>query len=593
MNRLILCCAASLWALAAAPAAACSYTHAPASVGGSTAAFIAGRMTDQAAFVDLATPERAEPMRTPDGRPLPAQAVTFRVVERLKGASPGRFTLFASGLKPAETRVQREPLLHWVDENSGDVTPHATRWEAPATEQFGTTSCDPGFIEPVRGRTYLVFRAADGGLLGPVAFRRGARPARGFPFVDATEAEWLRAVRLYAKTTGGQRPSAPAALPRPFEADPARASVAFRRRLTEAEARRLLGAAGARPYVVYTHVGGQSGEHRLPETQASLDALAAARREIAATLGGPPGVSRGLGERARLVVRDYTPGQLAADPAKLRYARALVGSVEESEKRAAEARADGPFIYGVEFLGVQEVQRRLRASPLVREVRPGYRVRGRVVAPEPLYERPEPAASALPRAVDALTPAELHARLRALANAPQPPHGPPPQLRDSAARTPPPPPPPAPSDPDAEAAVRRHAAIEPLVGDLNSSLHEQPVRGFSNLWIQNEPAYAVVVAVKRPADERAILARADPALRPFIIFRDARLNLAEIQRAEPRVLAALQGAPGTWSCGYDPRIGKFRAEFEKEAAASYARKRLPADLRDHVELRVTGNSLRL
>ena len=138
------------------------------------------------------------------------------------------------------------------------------------------------------------------------------------------------------------------ALPRPFEADPARASVAFRRLLTEADARRLLGAAGARPYVARAQVGGQSGEHRLPDTQASLDALAVARREVVAALSGPPGVSRGLGDRARSVVRDYTPEQLAADPEKLRYARALVGSVEEGEKRAAEARADGPFLYGVD-----------------------------------------------------------------------------------------------------------------------------------------------------------------------------------------------------------------------------------------------------
>lgn len=102
----------------------------------------------------------------------------------------------------------------------------------------------------------------------------------------------------------------------------------------------------------------------------------------------------------------------------------------------------------------------------------------------------------------------------------------------------------------------------------------------------------MVVALKRPADEREILERAEPALRPFIIFRDAKLDLAEIRRAEPRVLAALQGAPGSWSCGYDPKIGKFRVEVQTEAASSYARNRLPVDLRDHVAVRVTGDSLR-
>lgn len=594
MRRLLLSCVVPLWLLASSPALGCLYTHSPEPVGAPAAAFIAGRMVDEAAFVDLAVPERAAPMRTPDGRPLAGKQVAFRVVERLKGASPARFVLFAWGLKPTGTTPVRDPMLHWVDE-AGGIIPHATRWEAPATEQFGSTSCDPGFIEPIAGRTYLVFRAADGGLLGPVAFAPGARPGRGFPFVDATGTEnavWLRAVRARAAGLRGRTPARAAALPAPYEADPSRASVAFRRPLTQAEARRLLGAAGARPYAVYTEVAGRPGEHRLPEAQASLDAFAVARREVAMTLGGPPGISRGVSDRARALLREYTPERLAADPEKLRYARALVGSVAEQAARAAEARGDGPFVTGVEFLGGMEAQRRLRASPLVREVRSGFRVRGRPAAPQPLYERSAPPDFGKAAEIAGLTPAELHARLRALAEAPlQPPASPPRPPSDELGRVAPSPAPaprPRPRDPNAEAEMRRRAAIEPLVGELNGSLHDRPVRGFSDLWIQNEPTYAVVVAVKRPADEEAIVARADPALRPFIVFRDARLDSAEIRRARPRVLAALQGAPGGWSSGYDPKIGKFRVDAESQAVVAYFRGRLPPDLRDDVDLRVTG-----
>lgn len=376
-------------------------------------------MVDAAAYVDLAVPERAQPMRTPDGRPLPAQSVTFRVIERLKGASPDRFILFAGSLKPAGTKVEPVPLLHWVDEATGGIYPHATPWEAPATEQFGMTSCDPGFIEPVSGRTYLIFRDADGGLLGPIAFHSGQRSARGYAFTEqaqAYEGEWARTVQRHSgRSATGVPATARDVLPPAFEADATRASASFRRLLTEDEALNLLRATGVRPYAVHMYVQDRSGEHRVPDEQASLDTIASARRQVAATIGAPPR-SRGLMVRARAVVEAFTPDELAKNSAQLAYARALVGSVEREKHVAAAARSDAPFIYGVEFLGEPEAQRRLAASPLVSEVRPGFRVRGRAAVPQPhnaFFGQDNPAA--VPSTVANLSAAELHARLRELA----------------------------------------------------------------------------------------------------------------------------------------------------------------------------------
>lgn len=402
-----------------APVFACSYVYAPEPVGRPSAAFIAGRMVDAAAYVDMASPERAQPMRTPDGRPLGSYSVTFKVVERLKGASPDRFTLFAAGLKPAGIKAAPVPLLHWVDETTGGIYPHSTPWEAPSTEQLMSTSCDPGFIEPIVGETYLIFRDADGGLLGPVTFHPDQRPTRGYSFTEApvgSDGDWSRAVRFYSSRVAATRPSAASdVLPPPMEADVTRASASFRRLLTQNEASNLLGTAGVRPYAVHIYIQGRSGEHRVPDAQASLGTLEGARRHVAATIGAPPTRSRGLMARARALVDTYTPEQLARDPSKLAYARALIGSVEGEKQIATAARSDAPFIYGVEFLGGPEAQRRLAASPLVGEVRPGFRVRGRAAVPQPQNVSFGQAGPDVSPIVADLTAAELHARLRALA----------------------------------------------------------------------------------------------------------------------------------------------------------------------------------
>lgn len=209
-----------------------------------------------------------------------------------------------------------------------------------------------------------------------------------------------------AAQTAEEPPSVPA--------DPSRGSVAFRRVLSEAEARRVLGAAGARPYAVFMSIDSLQGAHRVDDDQASLDILAGARRQAALQIGGSP-ARGGTASRARALVERFTPEQLAANPAELSLARALLMSAEREKKAAALAEADGPFIYGVEFLGGPEVRRRLEASPEVGRVQDGFIVRGRAAAPDPentSYRQPD----SLDLPENRLSPGEVYARLRALAD---------------------------------------------------------------------------------------------------------------------------------------------------------------------------------
>lgn len=406
--------------LISTPAMACSWVHAPEPVGAPAANFIARRMVHAAAFVDIAVPESVAPAPASGDRPFAPKIVTFRVLERIKGASPDRFTLFATGLKPDGAAQKPTDLRHWVDEATGTVSPFATPWEAPVA-QFSMTSCDPGFIEPAMGRTYVVFREADGGLLGPVEFHPGERPVRGFSFVDVglpTESEWFRAVRFqgHPEVIRRQGAAVPASLPLPIAPDPDRGSVTFKRLLTEAETRGLLQRVGARPYAVYSQGPALSGVHRVPEGQASLEVIGAARRAAAAR--PKPGVPAGLVARARHALEGETAESFGGDATKREYAMMLLNSLAQAEADRAGLAADQPIIYGVQFLGDRDVRRALASLPLVEKVQESLLVRGRPAPPDPVHlGASAPTGRRFRPEIEALPPDEVYRRLKALADA--------------------------------------------------------------------------------------------------------------------------------------------------------------------------------
>lgn len=125
-----------------------------------------------------------------------------------------------------------------------------------------------------------------------------------------------------------------------------------------------------------------------------------------------------------------------------------------------------------------------------------------------------------------------------------------------------------------------------LASKLSRDLRLNPPAGFSAIWIEQEPAYTVLLAFKEPPDKQAILARADPALRPHIMFRTASRTQADIERDLDRVIEAMRGVPGEWAGGYDVKTGKFVYNVTSPAGIAFAEKRLPPDLRADVTFRL-------
>lgn len=392
--RTFLFAGAVLGAVAAAsPAVACLYAYAPEPVGDASAVFIGGRMFDAASFVDLAVAERGNRLRGPDGRATPATAVTFRVLRRLKGSSPERFLLFGRGIAALDPNVTPSDLRHWVDPD-GRVYPFANVRELPAMGRDMVTSCDPPDLEARPGRIYLVFREADGRLLGSLPFHPGQRPSEGYPIADAglpPDSSWARHVPHPEYL---RRPKPELQAP----SDEAHGVLTFKTPIPAAAAKSLAQRAGAVPFAVTVIRGASRADYRLGTELAWSGII-----DDAAAWAASNRIDRaGLRALAGRTVDAYSVYDLGTDTVKREHALDLL-ALAQPEPVAA------PLVAGFAFRGNATIRRALAAAPEVASVVTAVRIRDRIGVPSAI-----PAQAAAPPA-DSPAPEVLHQRLAALA----------------------------------------------------------------------------------------------------------------------------------------------------------------------------------
>lgn len=405
MRRAELCAALVLAScLVAHPAAACSWIGAPEPVGFPSATFLSKGLYGAATFVDLAVVETARPLPG-RGSAIAAQAITFRVLQRWKGNSPDRFVLFGDGLDPKGATGAGWFRHHWVDAR-GRVTPHATPWESPTGPEFSMSTCDPGFLRPAPGNTYVIFREADGRLLGPVIHHPGEGPQRGLEFVEVTsprEDDWLSATFL------GSFDVAKAAERGPADAAPKgdRALVRFARPLDANVAMAVLRSAGVKPYAVQTVAADFWDELRVPADRAALSLVTEALNAARANMAAPPAQ-----KAARELLKGLQPERLENDTWLRVFALALVLA---EERRARASAAGAPLVGGVEVLGNVAAWNALRRDSRVAKVIGGEVHRGRSA----VRDTSGRTAAATPAALDiearTVSPAFLLHQLRVLA----------------------------------------------------------------------------------------------------------------------------------------------------------------------------------
>lgn len=391
LNRLWAALGLSVAALLiAAPAHACQYSQVPEPVGHASAEFFTKRMALEATFVDVAV---AEETRTAFGGARPpaptVYSTTFRVLYRLKGQSPDRFSLYVHQLKTGDPTPEPK---HFVDDQ-GRVSPYPYPHEADPKSPLITSSCDPGFLGVKAGQAYVIFREADGRLLGAVPTHEG-RSERAFPLMPVTLDEsfgWLYSAVI---ATAGQK--SPTLLRQPSSKLMA---VRFHSGLSASEAERWVRAAAVRPVAVSIARGKLIEESRVPLEQADVALIPYAMQASAADRG------RHLRALAAQFL-DETDERLELDLALQQEAGLLFQSAA-AEPEGAPAR-----VIAMEVTGSSDALARVARNPQVAGVAAGFQMRGRA-GTDPLVGRAAPVRPNI--GTDRReTGASLRARLRAL-----------------------------------------------------------------------------------------------------------------------------------------------------------------------------------
>ena len=380
-----------------APAAACQWPYEPEPIGWPTADYFSKGIVAAASTVDLVIAERS---RTVPLSPMGAhpQATTFRVLQRMKGGSPDRFTLFTTAPAPGSEQLQPRHMV------SDDGRVRAFPWptEAPPGDVVVTNSCSPGFISASPGQLYIVARDGTGRLLKAAASPPGGGESV-FSFVPATLPRfdpWYDGLFL-ASAVERERPGPRAEQPPALPSD-AVATLRFDRPQSAAAVAALLKRIGATPFAVHVAAGDFIDETRMPREQASAalpgDAVAQARANLAA--------SADLGATAREALKRYDPYHFDNDGWVVLWAQALLAA----EDRLRQARAAGvQGIVSVEVSGNAAAWGNARREPTVAEVLAGAVVQGREVAPLIASK------AVAPTSWEAAKGKELVARLRTLA----------------------------------------------------------------------------------------------------------------------------------------------------------------------------------
>lgn len=371
------------------PAYACSYSQAPEPVGHASAEFFAARMAPEATFVDVAVAESTRRVPGP-AAPWTVDATTFRIVYRLKGQSPDRFSLYAGELPAGEAIPEAR---HFVDE-AGRVSPYPYPHEGRPGQPLVPNSCSPGALLVRPSQAYLIFREADGRLLDRVPLHEG-REDRLFPIMPVALDEnigWLQA---------GLVATVPERTPRQKLPANNLAAVRFDPGLTQTEAVQWAQRAGVGPVAVFIGRGKLVEEHRVPIEHAAYGLVSQAFSN-----GDRSTRRQHLAALAKQFL-DKSDESLSLDLSLQLRARLLI------ESAASEPVADVPArVVAMQVTGAPEAVARLKSAPRIAETAPGFMLRGRAAAP-PLVRG---AAPAFPYQMDGTreTAQSLRRRLQAL-----------------------------------------------------------------------------------------------------------------------------------------------------------------------------------
>ncbi len=110
--------------------------------------------------------------------------------------------------------------------------------------------------------------------------------------------------------------------------------------------------------------------------------------------------------------------------------------------------------------------------------------------------------------------------------------------------------------------------------------------GFSDLYIEHQPSWHVVVAFTRPPPLEQVKALASPVIRDRITFRTAKRTQAQISADLEAIAEAFRGGGFDFTGGYDVKTQRFDMTVASKADRQRAVGVIPSRLRADVDVKV-------
>lgn len=135
-----------------------------------------------------------------------------------------------------------------------------------------------------------------------------------------------------------------------------------------------------------------------------------------------------------------------------------------------------------------------------------------------------------------------------------------------------------------EAEATNRIRLQQDILTLSQRLEQEDDPAFTDLWIEHQPVYKIVIGFADAKDRTALLQSIDPKLRRYVQIRQMPKSRSQIQADLDALTAAINKAGIPYTGGYDMPNGRFVIVTESPADAQRVRELIPPALRGDVQV---------
>jgi hypothetical protein len=119
---------------------------------------------------------------------------------------------------------------------------------------------------------------------------------------------------------------------------------------------------------------------------------------------------------------------------------------------------------------------------------------------------------------------------------------------------------------------------------LSQKLEQSQDAAFTDLWIEHQPVFKIVIGFADAKERIALLQSIEPKLRRYVQIRQMPKNRGQIEQDLDTLIASINRSGVAFTGGYDLPNGRFVIVTENQADAQKIRELIPPTLRGDVQI---------